>query len=71
MIRGDLYLESIRMASILGINPVRGGSPANEINRIDRDSCVVGCNIVVFLSCLEVIRFIEFRIINRGIISEQ
>lgn len=59
------------MANIFGINPVSGGRPAREISKIEIDSCVVGCNIVTFLNCLEVIKFIEFNSINSGIISEQ
>lgn len=59
------------MANIFGINPVSGGRPAREISKIEIDSCVVGRNIVTFLNCLEVIKFIELSNINSGIISEQ
>lgn len=71
IINGVLYVESIKMANIFGINPVSGGSPAKDINRIEIINCVDGEIIVTFLNCFVVIKFIRFRIINSGIIREQ
>ena len=59
------------MASIFGINPVRGGRPANEINIIEIIIWVVGEITVILLICFEVIRFIELNNINMGMINEQ
>jgi hypothetical protein len=54
-----------------GINPVKGGSPAKDTSRTEIDSCVVGEIMVIFLNCLDVIRFAIFISINKGIIKEQ
>lgn len=59
------------MASIFGMNPVKGGSPAKEIRIMETDSCMVGEIIVIFLNCFEVFRFNRFSNMNRGIIKEQ
>jgi hypothetical protein len=59
------------MASIFGINPVKGGSPAKDSNRIEIISWAVGEIMVTFLSCFEVVKFVRFIIMNSGIIREQ
>lgn len=59
------------MASIFGINPVKGGSPANESRRIEIENCVTNLSCGNFPRCLEDLEFIELRIINNGIINLQ
>lgn len=71
VIRGVLYLDNSIIVNSFGINPVIGGKPAKEINKIDIVSCVVGEIIEIFLSCLDVVKFIEFIKMNSGIIREQ